>query len=82
MKDNLAAAVVRLAVFVMVCLLGTAALFAVFAQLRFERGATYNAEFTNVTGLENGNFVRIAGVEVGKVNDIAIKDDRQRADRL
>ena len=28
-----------------------------------------------MTGLENGDFVRIAGVEVGKVNNISIQDD-------
>ena len=28
-----------------------------------------------MTGLENGDFVRIAGVEVGKVNDVAIQPD-------
>ena len=46
-------------------------LFAVFAQLRFgEKADTYRAEFANVTGLEAGDFVRIAGVEVGKVKEI------------
>ena len=28
-----------------------------------------------MTGLENGDFVRIAGVEVGKVKNIAIQPD-------
>ena len=52
------------------------ALFAVFGQLRFGEAAnTYKAEFTNVTGLENGDFVRIAGVEVGKVKEISIQPD-------
>ena len=66
---------VRLAVFVVVCLLGTFALLMVFAQLRFQQEKTYKAEFTNVSGLKNGNFVRIAGVEVGKVKKISIKRD-------
>jgi phospholipid/cholesterol/gamma-HCH transport system substrate-binding protein len=74
MHDNLGSAVWRLAVFAAVCLLATAALFAVFGQLRFEKEQTYTAEFSNVTGLEDGNFVRIAGVEVGKVKTVAIKD--------
>ena len=43
------------------------AIFAIFAQLRFEREDTYHAEFANATGLRDGDFVRIAGVEVGKV---------------
>ena len=31
--------------------------------------------FTNVSGLKGGNFVRIAGVEVGKVNDLTLHKD-------
>ena len=46
------------------------ALLAVFAQLRFDGAQIYRAEFANVTGLQAGNFVRIAGVEVGKVKNI------------
>jgi phospholipid/cholesterol/gamma-HCH transport system substrate-binding protein len=75
MRDNLGGAVMRLAIFVVVCLLGTFGLLMVFAQLRFGDEQTYHAEFTNVSGLEAGNFVRIAGVEVGKVKHIAIKPD-------
>jgi phospholipid/cholesterol/gamma-HCH transport system substrate-binding protein len=74
-KDNLRGAVWRLAIFMVCCALGAFALLAIFAQLRFQTGKTYKAEFTNVTGLANGNFVRIAGVEVGKVQNISIKDN-------
>ena len=63
MKDNLSGAVARLFVFVVVCLLGTFALLAIYAQFRFENGKTYKAVFSNVSGLGNGNFVRVAGVE-------------------
>jgi phospholipid/cholesterol/gamma-HCH transport system substrate-binding protein len=67
---------VRLAVFLSVCLLGVFGLFAVFGELRFgEVTKSYKAEFTNVTGLENGDFVRIAGVEVGKVKKVVIQPD-------
>lgn len=65
----------RLAVFGTVSALGAFALVAVFAQLRFDSDTTYNAVFTSVSGLDNGNFVRIAGVEVGKVQQIVIQDD-------
>ncbi|UXA05341.1 virulence factor Mce family protein [Mycobacterium sp. SMC-2] len=75
MRDNLRGVIWRLAVFLTVCGLGTFVLLAVFAQLRFEAQTTYKAEFKNVTGLAEGNFVRIAGVEVGKVKNISIKDD-------
>lgn len=67
---------VRLGVFLTVCLLGVFGLFAIFGQLRFgEATNSYVAEFTNVTGLENGDFVRIAGVEVGKVENVEIQPD-------
>ncbi|MUL65952.1 mammalian cell entry protein [Mycobacterium sp. CBMA 234] len=54
------------------CAFGLFSLLAVFAELRFEKANTYKAEFTNVTGLKTGDFVRIAGVEVGKVEKISI----------
>lgn len=75
MKDNLSGAAWRLVVFVIVTVLGAFALVAVFAQFRFAEAKGYQAVFTNVTGLESGNFVRIAGVEVGKVGDIEINPD-------
>jgi phospholipid/cholesterol/gamma-HCH transport system substrate-binding protein len=66
----------RLAAFVVVCLLGAVVLVMVFAQLRVEGGQkTYKAVFTTVSGLSGGNFVRIAGVEVGKVKHITINTD-------
>jgi phospholipid/cholesterol/gamma-HCH transport system substrate-binding protein len=74
-KDNLGGALWRLGIFLVVCLLGMFALFAVFGQLRFNKEQTYQAEFTNVTGLQADDFVRIAGVEVGKVKNLAIRDD-------
>jgi phospholipid/cholesterol/gamma-HCH transport system substrate-binding protein len=75
MRDNLAGAVWRLVIFTLVCVLGTFGLLMVFAQLRFGAEKTYNAEFTDVSGLRPGNFVRIAGVEVGKVKHISINAD-------
>ena len=75
MKDNLAGAVWRFAVFAVVCLMGIFALLAIFAQLRFDKETTYNAKFSNITGLKSGDFVRIAGVEVGKVKKIALLSD-------
>jgi phospholipid/cholesterol/gamma-HCH transport system substrate-binding protein len=74
-KDNLAGAVWRFAVFAVVCLMGIFALLAIFAQLRFDKETTYNAKFSNITGLKSGDFVRIAGVEVGKVKKITLLSD-------
>ncbi|MCA4761220.1 MCE family protein [Mycobacterium sp. SMC-2] len=75
MRDNLAGALWRLAVYVVVALLGMFALIGVFGQLRFQAEKTYKAQFANVSGLAGGNFVRIAGVEVGKVKNITIQPD-------
>jgi phospholipid/cholesterol/gamma-HCH transport system substrate-binding protein len=62
-------------VFTTVCAFGTFALIMVFAQLRFGSERTFKADFANVSGLKSGQFVRIAGVEVGKVKDIVVNDN-------
>jgi phospholipid/cholesterol/gamma-HCH transport system substrate-binding protein len=72
-RDNLAGAAWRLTIFVAVCVLTLFGLYAVFGQLRFQTEKSYSAEFSNVAGLEEGNFVRIAGVEVGKVKKVAVE---------
>jgi phospholipid/cholesterol/gamma-HCH transport system substrate-binding protein len=75
MRENLQGTVWRLAIYSTACLLATFIVFAVFAQLRFEKAKTYNAVFANVSSLQAGNFVRIGGVEVGKVKNISIQPD-------
>jgi phospholipid/cholesterol/gamma-HCH transport system substrate-binding protein len=76
MRENLRGTIWRLAIYVIVCVFFVVVVFAVFGQLRFgQNEKTYNAVFQTVSGLKNGNFVRIAGVEVGKVRHIAINDD-------
>ena len=72
---NLRGAAWRLAMFLTVCVLGTFALLAIFANFRFGLGKTYAAEFTNVSGLKTNQFVRIAGVEVGQVKKISVNRD-------
>ncbi|WP_319453094.1 MULTISPECIES: virulence factor Mce family protein [unclassified Mycobacterium] len=75
MKHDLRGAVWRFAVFTLACLLGIFALLAIFAQLRFEKENAYTAQFSNITGLKTGDFVRVAGVEVGKVDKITLLPD-------
>jgi phospholipid/cholesterol/gamma-HCH transport system substrate-binding protein len=75
MQENLRGVVVRLGFFLMVCLLTAALLVAVFGEARFGDGKKYYAEFTNVSNLREGKLVRIAGVEVGKVEKISINPD-------
>src|ERR1700678_4836775 len=74
MRTN-TSAVVRVVAFTVVSLAFVFILVTVFGQFRFQSEKTYMAQFSNVSGLEGGNFVRIAGVEVGKVKSIDIQPD-------
>ena len=65
----------RLGIFSAVCLFFLAAMFAIFGQLRFQPEAMYRADFSDVSGLKEGQFVRIAGVEVGKVTKLTLRPD-------
>jgi phospholipid/cholesterol/gamma-HCH transport system substrate-binding protein len=75
MRGNLGGAIRGLIVFIAVCGFLSFALFAVFGRFRFAPETTYNAMFANVSGLKAGQFVRIAGVEVGKVKQLTIQPD-------
>jgi phospholipid/cholesterol/gamma-HCH transport system substrate-binding protein len=65
----------RFAIYATVCSLGIALLLLVFSQYRYEKANTYNAVFANVSGLRESNFVRIAGVEVGKIKKTTVQPD-------
>jgi phospholipid/cholesterol/gamma-HCH transport system substrate-binding protein len=75
MRGNLRGVIWRLTLAWGICLALVFGLIAVFGDLRFQQQQSFNAEFTNVSGLKGGDFVRIAGVEVGKVTSIAVNDD-------
>lgn len=75
MKSTLKGTLWRLAIFTAVCACGLFGLLATFAQLRFQPELIYKAEFKDVGGLQAGNFVRIAGVEVGKVKTMSLEHD-------
>jgi phospholipid/cholesterol/gamma-HCH transport system substrate-binding protein len=75
MRENLRGALWRLGVYATLCALAIAALFAIYAEARFQVTKNYAAIFANVSGLRDGNFVRIAGVEVGKVKKISVQPD-------
>src|SRR5690606_11421405 len=72
---SLRGVLIRIGIFIVACLLAWALMFAEFGQIRFGGESTYKAVFSNASGLESGNFVRIAGVEVGKVKDVVVQDD-------
>lgn len=75
MRSKTIRAAVRVAVFTAVCLVFLFGLVTVFGEFRFASRVTYQAIFTNVSGLKGGNFVRIAGVEVGKVTKLILHKD-------
>jgi phospholipid/cholesterol/gamma-HCH transport system substrate-binding protein len=63
------------------CLLGLAALAGLFAQMGraqplLQRGYVVYADFTTAGGLQTGSVVEIAGVEVGRVVSIRLKNYR------
>ena len=68
-------ALTRVVLFTMMCLAFMFVLVTVFGQFRFDASSTYSADFSNVSGLKGGNFVRIAGVEVGKVRNMTLHKD-------
>ena len=69
---------VKLGIVALVLLFFTALIVVVFGQMRFDRTTTYAAEFNNISGLRNGQFVRASGVEIGKVKDIKLVDGGHR----
>ena len=75
MRKRTVRALVRVGLFTAVCLVFVFVLVTVSGQFRFDASNTYNAVFTNVSGLKGGNFVRIAGVEVGKVRNMTLHKD-------
>lgn len=74
-RKGITGTVVRVVLFTAMCLVFMFVLVTVFGQFRFDSRSTYSAVFTNVSGLKGGNFVRIAGVEVGKVKNMTLHRD-------
>jgi phospholipid/cholesterol/gamma-HCH transport system substrate-binding protein len=46
--------------------------------MRFDRTNSYSAEFSNISGLRPGQFVRASGVEIGKVDSVQLMDGGTR----
>jgi phospholipid/cholesterol/gamma-HCH transport system substrate-binding protein len=71
---NTTPALVKFGLFATVTVLATALLAAVIGHVDFTPVNTYRAVFSDVTGLEDGDDIRVAGVRVGEVDGIRIKD--------
>jgi phospholipid/cholesterol/gamma-HCH transport system substrate-binding protein len=63
---------IKLGIVSLVLLLITVSIVVVFGQMRFNRTNSYSAEFSNATGLRDGQFVRASGVEIGKVKKVRL----------
>jgi phospholipid/cholesterol/gamma-HCH transport system substrate-binding protein len=74
-RKRIGGTLARVGLFTVICLVFMFALVTVFGQFRFDSRISYRAVFTNVSGLKGGNFVRIAGVEIGKISDMALNAD-------
>lgn len=69
------AAAAKFGVFATVMLMLMWCLFAIFSQSRTGSTASYSADFTDASSLKPGDSVRIAGIRVGTVNDVALQPD-------
>ncbi|MEU4740489.1 MlaD family protein [Actinosynnema sp. NPDC023658] len=73
---SLAAPLVKLAVFAAITILATTLLAVTISNVNFAGATSYTARFTDVTALNEGDDIRIAGVRVGQVDDIRVVDRR------
>jgi phospholipid/cholesterol/gamma-HCH transport system substrate-binding protein len=69
--------VIKLSIVSLVLLVFTVMIIVVFGQMRFDRTNGYSAEFSNVSGLRAGQFVRASGVEIGKVKSVQLVDGKR-----
>ena len=72
---NLRTTGLKIGTFMVVMLMLTAALFAIFGQYRGGAENRYTAVFDDVSSLKNGDSVRVAGVRVGTVNAVDLQPD-------
>ncbi|HEY0805163.1 MAG TPA: MlaD family protein, partial [Pseudonocardiaceae bacterium] len=67
----------KLIIFVVITVVATGVLGLTIANANFGSTQGYSARFTDVTSLNTGDDVRIAGVKVGQVTSINVVDRRQ-----
>jgi phospholipid/cholesterol/gamma-HCH transport system substrate-binding protein len=68
--------IVKFGIFAVVMVLLTVFLFFTFAQVRTGSTNGYSAVFADASRLKTGDTVRIAGVRVGTVRDVALQSDK------
>ncbi|MGI5169523.1 MCE family protein [Spirillospora sp. CA-253888] len=75
-QRSLAAPLLKLLVFIVVTVAATAVLATSIAQTGGRGDVRYHARFTDASGLRAGDSVRIAGVQIGRVDAITVTDRR------
>jgi phospholipid/cholesterol/gamma-HCH transport system substrate-binding protein len=70
---------IKLLIFAVVTLLAFGTLAATIANIQLGGRNTYRAVFKDVTGVAPGQDVRIAGVRVGEIKNVAVNTDRTTA---
>lgn len=73
---GLAAPLIKLIAFAVVTVLATTLLAVTIANVSLTSATGYTARFTDVTALNEGDDIRIAGVRVGQVEDVRVVDRR------
>jgi phospholipid/cholesterol/gamma-HCH transport system substrate-binding protein len=66
---------VKLAIFTLVTVLLTGALAATIANSASGRGSDYTALFTDASGVQSGDDVRMRGVKIGQITSLRVRDD-------
>jgi phospholipid/cholesterol/gamma-HCH transport system substrate-binding protein len=75
---GLTATIVKVVIFTAVSVLITSIVVTSLLDLDVNPTRNYAADFTNVSGLQPGDTVRIAGVEVGKVGSVGLQGNHAR----
>jgi phospholipid/cholesterol/gamma-HCH transport system substrate-binding protein len=75
---SLAGPLTKLAIFALVTILASYVLVSTITNAGYGEQVTYQAQFTDVAGLVEGDEVRIAGVRVGQVTGIGLSSDKEK----
>jgi phospholipid/cholesterol/gamma-HCH transport system substrate-binding protein len=77
MKTRATGTLIKFTIFGVVMAVLTAFLFFIFGQVRTGSTNGYSAVFADASRLEAGDTVRVAGIRVGTVKDVALDADRK-----
>lgn len=76
MSSQRAVALIKFGSFVVVMVLLTGALFLIFGQYQSGPKIAYSAIFSDVSSLHKGDSVRMAGIRIGTVDKVFLREDK------